>query len=334
MSYPKKAAPPPPRHTVEKRDSFSEARAGFSRAIDGLLNTATTSMTFGSGFAEGERGYAGESGQVATYLLRNGLYLTALEFMQELCELGQTDINGGEQGSDGGIEAKDATVIDLAADCHHGLNTLQQFFNDPKNIEKITLESDLNQFPPTGMLPNITSPFQKTKTQGFNQDIPAEPAPLHAVLAEKDRRIALLEYDLRCARDDMDTLREAIGQAGSNAEVMPDQESENMVETLSEKERRLLNCLVSQYLKDTGCKVSAMTMQDEVLRHPQTSKQDLNDMRSCDLHIGNRSKLVAWYRHRVAPVQSHLEIETELKVRPWTVVSCHYYLNTHDIFRS
>ena len=137
------------------------------------------------------------------------------------------------------------------------------------------------------------------------------------------------QYDLRCLKSDLAEANErktASLHSSPTKSLNPmsppklpladiDESEEDLLSGFADDdseithlERLVLNALTSKYLREAGYKLSAITFAEEV-----GSFQDLDDLISLDLHIGNRSRLVSLYRNRTQPISTQLDLETDLE---------------------
>lgn len=143
------------------------------------------------------------------------------------------------------------------------------------------------------------------------------------MIKARDDRIAVLEHQLRCAKTDLTDSRTRLGSLQeehllSNAvkekeiaenEVRDEKDSGGTFSRATSIERGALNCIVKQYLTNSGYKLTSLTFTEE----EQT--QDLDALEEYGLHIGNRSSLVDLYRSRIGPIKSAMDMEDELHER-------------------
>ena len=121
-------------------------------------------------------------------------------------------------------------------------------------------------------LPQPTTPNRKSPG-GHVQGTPKALTTLASLddLKRRDAKISLLEYELRLAREDLESSRRSrvrsssvtAGTAGASST-----DAEHHTDVLSADaqtdERGALNCLVKLWLMAQGYKLTAMTMSDEV----------------------------------------------------------------------
>lgn len=191
-----------------------------------------------------------EAAQVADFLIREGLLLSALELHQELLERGR--------GA-------------------HDVRALNLLFDDSGD----RLRAAMQRLGAGGAGGAGASP----SVPGL-EDVDLPPPPFgdggsHAALRERDQRIALLEYKLRCAEEDMQAMRarldtEPAAEAGGSgstgapvaAGVEPRKDGGGLAPAAgpkaaemppSELERRRLNCMIKAYLLARGYRMTAIT---------------------------------------------------------------------------
>ena len=136
------------------------------------------------------------------------------------------------------------------------------------------------------------------------------------MIKARDDRIAVLEHQLRCLKIDLSDSRTRLGSLQeehllSNVKEKEKEEKENggIVSDATSIERGALNCIVKQYLTNSGYKLTSLTFTEE------EQSQDLDALEEYGLHIGNRSSLVDLYRSRIGPIKSAMDMEDELHDR-------------------
>jgi hypothetical protein len=155
-----------------------------------------------------------------------------------------------------------------------------------------------------------TSGILKTQITPFD----SEKGVLEMIEA-RDDRIAVLEHQLRCVTKDLKDSRTRLGSIQEEhllSNVKEEEEENNKNRTFSlatSIERGALNCIVKQYLINSGYKLTSLTFTEE------EQGQDLDALEEYGLHIGNRSSLVDLYRSRIGPIKSAMDMEDELHER-------------------
>ncbi|OWA51466.1 LisH domain and HEAT repeat-containing protein KIAA1468 [Hypsibius exemplaris] len=233
--------------------------------------------------------------QIATFLLRKGLHLTALEFHTELYERG--------------IQ----------------LPKLRDFFSNPGNFESVRdITPGENEFLGDRSLRRASS-SQTLDSIDFARD-PSEDDPN----ARVDERVAVLEFELRKAKDVIQSLREHLTSlTGSSEDGQPEAlptvnsfkptgltrtsvhtHSIEPVEPTTPAqplEKRALDFLVNEYLLLNEYKLTSITFTDEC------QDLDFDDWDDVGLNIAKPPGLIALYRRfryggKVAietPIPSH-----------------------------
>ena len=203
--------------------------------------------TFSSIFGENATEMALSHENIAESLLKEGFLLTALEFHTELLESGKE------------------------------LSVLKDFFSESKNFRSV---EDVHG--------TLQSP--ETPSKGGRRSAPGTPAG-HRVISragsqltldsidqltryseDTDRReedrLAVLEYELRTARDTISQLKRELIEMNNDtqtvhcASMSEDMEEEEDTE-IRPHEKKILNFLVNDYLMRNGYKISAVTFSDE-----------------------------------------------------------------------
>ncbi|CAB3369196.1 Hypothetical predicted protein [Cloeon dipterum] len=208
--------------------------------------------------------------QIAGRLLQDNFLLTALELHLELIEAGRE------------------------------LSTLKEFFSNPANFERQTS-------PPSAT--SIDFPFGYTRARSQSQ------ATLDSLdisrLSEDgtDERIAVLEFELRKAKETISGLRTSLTQFSSEREVHVTSSKTNSIssEAIRPHEQRALNFLVNEYLLRQGYKLTAVTFSDE------NNEQDFDDWDDVGLNIPRPPELPQLYRvtHKET---NEIECQTEESV--------------------
>ena len=184
---------------------------------------------------------------IAEGLLKGGFLLTALEFHAELLESGKE------------------------------VNVLKDFFSDSNNFKSIE---------------NVHGSFQSPETplKGGRRSAPGTPAvhrdisragsqltldsidQLTRYSEDTDRReedrLAVLEYELRTARDTISQLKRELSQMNLDTQSfhcasLSEQMEEEEDTEIKPHEKKILNFLVNDYLMRNGYKISAVTFSDE-----------------------------------------------------------------------
>ena len=203
--------------------------------------------TFSSIFGEKETEMTLSHENIAEGLLKEGFLLTALEFHTELFESGKE------------------------------INVLKDFFSDSNNFKSIENVHGLFQSP-------------ETPSKGGRRSAPGTPAghrdisragsqltldsidQLTRYSEDTDRReedrLAVLEYELRTARDTISQLKRELSQMNHDTQTvhcasLSEQIDEEEDTEIKPHEKKILNFLVNDYLMRNGYKISAVTFSDE-----------------------------------------------------------------------
>eukprot|EP00092_Neocalanus_flemingeri_P000947 GFUD01001010.1.p1 GENE.GFUD01001010.1~~GFUD01001010.1.p1 ORF type:complete len:1137 (+),score=328.05 GFUD01001010.1:129-3539(+) len=215
---------------------------------------------------------------VAERLLEEGFLLTALEFHTELLEAGRE------------------------------LKTLTEFFSNPSNL----LSAGDDTGPQVGSSPETPGKTGGRRsapgTPGYHMDISrsASQMTLDSIdqmtrySEDTDRReedrVAVLEYELRTARDTIAQLRSELtdltasdrNRADSECNTAEDNEEDEVA--IKPYEKKSLNFLVNDYLIRNGFKFTAITFSDEC------DGQDFDDWEEVGLNTAKPPNLLKIYR--------------------------------------
>ena len=207
--------------------------------------------------------------QIAEKLIEDGFILTALEFHTELLESGKE------------------------------LKTLKDFFSNSKNFS--CSEDVIN---------NLQSP--ETPAKGFKCSTPGKDISrsgsqmtldsidqLTRYSEDTDRRdddrVAILEYELRTARETIFQLRAELSEAlqSNNVAKRIEDEDDNDEEDIEVKpyEKKFLNFVVNDYLLRNGYKFTAITFSDEC------DGQNLDDAEEIGITTENPPSLLNIFRN-------------------------------------
>jgi len=215
---------------------------------------------------------------VANKLLDEGFLLTALEFHTELLEAGRE------------------------------LKTLAEFFSNPSNL--LSGGEDVGQIiissPET---PGKTGGRRSTPgTPGYHKDISRSASQMTLDSIDQmtrysedtdrreDDRVAVLEYELRTARDTIAQLRRELTDLTAsdrnriNSECNTSEENEEEEAAIRPYEKKSLNFLVNDYLIRNGFKFTAITFSDEC------DGQDFDDWEEVGLNTAKPPNLLNIYR--------------------------------------
>ena len=163
---------------------------------------------------------------------------------------------------------------------------------------------------------------------------PFSPAGLQPAIAERDQRIAVLEYQLRCARAEADARERSTEAAGAPAERPAVAAASSWLSSwlgtdeggvpISQRERRTLNALVRRYLLARGYKATSAAFAEEA-GGPAPGSGGSGDVALADAELellalpraqgssdgGGRAvlSLLGMHRKRIAPIQQLAESE-------------------------
>lgn len=221
---------------------------------------------------------------VADQLLNSGLLLTALELHVELTERGKE------------------------------LTSLKKFFENSSNFEKYTRKFSVPPSPSPSQASiegfkhrrgsqatlDSTSLFEQTR---FSEDS----------RAQADDRLAVLEFELRKARETIHSLRSQLtdqaaklqdsfhpnadpqggGESSAKLSLISDlveDPEDDEIPAIRSHERRTINYLVNEYLLQQGCKLTSITFSDE------NSEEDFEDWDSVGLNVAKPPSLLRLFR--------------------------------------
>ncbi|XP_032664544.1 RAB11-binding protein RELCH homolog [Odontomachus brunneus] len=188
--------------------------------------------------------------EIATKLLDEKLYLTALELHAELCEVGKE------------------------------LSVLREFFSNPNNFEKPNIK------------PEPYTPMPRSSSQATLDSL--DMTRYSEDGAGVDERVAILEFELRKARENISALRANLTVVTESEGTLkaPDKSSEKNLTGLPIKphEQRALNFLINEYLLARSYKLTSITFSDE------DEDQDFEDWQDVGLNIPKPAELLQIYR--------------------------------------
>ncbi|XP_067857962.1 RAB11-binding protein RELCH homolog isoform X4 [Heptranchias perlo] len=217
---------------------------------------------------------------IAAQLLRDQYILTALEFHTELQEAGRE------------------------------LPRLRDYFSNPGNFERHTSTPPKDLAPAPGQLNRAGSistldslDFARYSDDGNR---------------ETDERVAVLEFELRKAKETIQSLRANLTQAAAFTESnVPLQERKNyksspeIQEAIKPLEKRALNFLVNEYLLKINYKLTSITFSDE------NDDQDFELWDDVGLNIPKPPDLLQMYRECGSHATSSKEmIDVAVEVEP------------------
>ncbi|KAG5321501.1 K1468 protein, partial [Acromyrmex heyeri] len=189
--------------------------------------------------------------EIATKLLNEKLFLTALELHAELCEAGKE------------------------------LPVLKEFFSNPNNFESSNIKPEPYTSMPRSSSQATLDSLDMTR---YSEDG-----------AGVDERVAILEFELRKAKENISALRANLTVVTELEGTLktPDKNSEkNLVTELPIKphEQRALNFLINEYLLARSYKLTSITFSDEC------EEQDFEDWQDVGLNIPKPTELLQIYR--------------------------------------
>ncbi|XP_018359092.1 PREDICTED: lisH domain and HEAT repeat-containing protein KIAA1468 homolog isoform X1 [Trachymyrmex cornetzi] len=189
--------------------------------------------------------------EMATKLLNEKLFLTALELHAELCEAGKE------------------------------LPILKEFFSNPNNFESSNIKPEPYTSMPRSSSQATLDSLDMTR---YSEDG-----------AGVDERVAILEFELRKAKENISALRANLTVVTELEGTLktPDKNSKkNLITELPIKphEQRALNFLINEYLLARSYKLTSITFSDEC------EEQDFEDWQDVGLNIPKPTELLQIYR--------------------------------------
>lgn len=208
--------------------------------------------------------------KIANKLLKEGFLLTALEFHAELIESGRE------------------------------LPRLRDFFSNPGNFEKQS--EDISDMTPIGSIENSNCVLPRTSSE---QTFDSLDFTRNSDDGERqmDERIAVLEFELRKARETIKSLRTSltlssesvlpsnISAVNSQSNISSPKDSFSGCITAKPHELRALNFLVNEYLMTHNYKLTSITFCDE------NEEQDFESWDDVGLNVSKPPDLLKLYRH-------------------------------------
>uniref|UniRef100_A0A3B3ZWB8 Uncharacterized protein n=1 Tax=Periophthalmus magnuspinnatus TaxID=409849 RepID=A0A3B3ZWB8_9GOBI len=259
FSPPADAEPPPPLSSNRTSPSGGEGISVSATAISAMAGSAETRISVDV---------------IAAQLLRDQYILTALELHTELLEAGRE------------------------------LPRLRDYFSNPGNFERQsgTPPAKDQALGPGGPLTNFDSCKKKKKYRaGSISTLDSLDFARYSDDGnrESDERVAVLEFELRKAKETIQALRANLTQAAESE--VPSQERKNfksspeIQEPIRPLEKRALNFLVNEYLLKNEMKLSSITFSDE------NDEQDFEVWDDVGLNIPKPPDLLQLYRNCGAP---------------------------------
>ncbi|XP_015186893.1 PREDICTED: lisH domain and HEAT repeat-containing protein KIAA1468 homolog isoform X1 [Polistes dominula] len=196
------------------------------------------------------------------------------------------------------------TALELHAElCEAGreLLILKEYFSNPNNFENQNIKPE-----PDTPMPRSSS--QATLDSLDNMTRYSEDG------TGVDERVAILEFELRNARESISALRANLTVVTEFDGVTPDKRSEKKVNNdnpIKPHEQRALNFLVHEYLLTHFYKLTSVTFSDE------NEDQDLEDWQDVGLNISKPSGLLQLYREYMRanghdkPPSVNVSVQTE-----------------------
>eukprot|EP00117_Sycon_ciliatum_P026885 scpid10148/ scgid21963/ LisH domain and HEAT repeat-containing protein KIAA1468 homolog len=120
-----------------------------------------------------------------------------------------------------------------------------------------------------------------------------------------DDRLAVLEFELRKAKETIASLRGSLTHAAETEQVPRDTNVQAVVETAKPHEVRALNFLTNQFLLKTGMRLTSITFSDEV------EAQDLESWDNVGLDTPQPPELLQLYRNYSSHVASNFTVLQE-----------------------
>uniref|UniRef100_A0A672IID3 Uncharacterized protein n=1 Tax=Salarias fasciatus TaxID=181472 RepID=A0A672IID3_SALFA len=203
---------------------------------------------------------------IAAQLLRDQYILTALEFHTELLEAGRE------------------------------LPRLRDYFSNPGNFERQSGTPPAKDQVATGDRAGSISTLDSLDFARYSDD----------GNRESDERVAVLEFELRKAKETIQALRANLTQAAESE--VPSQERKNfksspeVQEPIRPLEKRALNFLVNEYLLKNEYKLSSITFSDE------NDDQDFELWDDVGLNIPKPPDLLQLYRNCGSPLPSPRDV--------------------------
>ncbi|XP_076264934.1 RAB11-binding protein RELCH homolog [Rhynchophorus ferrugineus] len=171
------------------------------------------------------------------------------------------------------------TALEFHTECIENgkdLWILRDFFSNPKNFESHTQEAT-NRLSRSGSQVTLDS----LDLARYSEDG-----------AGGDEKVAILEFELRKAKETINALRNNLTHVCESASSTPEKGSKTNISFASIKphEQRALNFLINEYLLIQGYKLTSITFADE------NQNQDFDDWDDVGLNIAKPPELLHLYR--------------------------------------
>ncbi|XP_014473409.1 PREDICTED: lisH domain and HEAT repeat-containing protein KIAA1468 homolog isoform X2 [Dinoponera quadriceps] len=176
------------------------------------------------------------------------------------------------------------TALELHAElCEVGkeLPVLREFFSNPNNFENSSIK------------PEPYTPMPRSSSQATLDSL--DMTRYSEDGAGVDERVAILEFELRKARENISALRANLTVVTESESTLkaPDKSSEKNLTTelpIKPHEQRALNFLINEYLLARSYKLTSITFSDE------DEDQDFEDWQDVGLNIPKPAELLQIYR--------------------------------------
>ncbi|XP_046396336.1 RAB11-binding protein RELCH homolog [Ischnura elegans] len=160
-----------------------------------------------------------------------------------------------------------------------GIKTLKEFFSNPGNFER---QASLPDYSPTIPRSSSQATLDSLDLTRYSED------------GERgvDERVAVLEFELRKAKETINALRANLTVATESENLAPESGSVSALhkEPIKPHEKRALNFLVNEYLMRQGYKLTSITFSDE------NEDQDFEDWDDVGLNIPKPPELLFLFR--------------------------------------
>ncbi|KAG8229227.1 hypothetical protein J437_LFUL008864 [Ladona fulva] len=160
-----------------------------------------------------------------------------------------------------------------------GVKTLKEFFSNPGNFER---QASVQDYSPTIPRSSSQATLDSLDLTRYSED------------GERgvDERLAVLEFELRKAKETISALRANLTVATESENLTPEAGSTNLYlkDPIKPHEKRALNFLVNEYLMRHGYKLTSITFSDE------NEDQDFEDWDDVGLNIPKPPELLFIYR--------------------------------------
>ncbi|XP_071451362.1 RAB11-binding protein RELCH homolog [Hetaerina americana] len=183
-----------------------------------------------------------------------------------------------------------------------GIKTLKEFFSNPGNFER---QASIPDSSPTIPRSSSQATLDSLDLTRYSED------------GERgvDERVAVLEFELRKAKETINALRANLTVATESENLTPESGSSSGLhkEPIKPHEKRALNFLVNEYLMRQGYKLTSITFSDE------NEDQDFEDWDDVGLNIPKPPELLFLYRESSRQWSSDMKSDIGCQ----TMESCH-----------